>query len=466
MSKAPVIHWFRRDLRLTDNTALHAALATGRPVLPLFILDPAILGGPRQGQLPMAYFLNALASLRDQLREQGSDLVVREGQPLAVLQALIDETGADALFFNADYSPYAHRRDAQIQSELDIHVEVSDDLVLLPPGTVLKDDGDPYVVYSPFMRVWKEMPKPAIVEQVSGTYATVAEDWAGALPKRDLREGWPEPSAVAAQQRLQAFIQDGLLTYAETRNDLSPQPFADQATSVLSPYLRFGLLSPRQAYWAARGAYRSANAVERDSIEIWINELIWREFYVQILHHFPHVAEGNFRRDYDALAWRDASDDFAAWKTGHTGYPVIDAAMRQLWQTGWMPNRARMLVASFLTKHLLIDWRRGERHFLNLLIDGDPAANNGGWQWSAGTGTDAQPYFRIFNPVTQAQKYDPEGAYVRRWLPELRDVPDKHIHAPWQMSALPADYPAPMVDLSEGRDRALAAFKDAKARQD
>ena len=194
----------------------------------------------------------------------------------------------------------------------------------------------------------------------------------------------------------------------------------------------------------------------------WINELIWREFYMHILYHFPHVDRGNFRSEYDALPWRDAPDDLQAWKEGQTGYPIIDAAMRQLAQTGWMPNRARMIVASFLTKDLLIHWQEGERHFLHWLIDGDPAANNGGWQWAAGTGTDAQPYFRIFHPVSQSHKYDPNGDYIRRWIPELRDVPARSIHAPWQMASPPPHYPQPIVDHALARERTLAVFKSLK----
>jgi deoxyribodipyrimidine photo-lyase len=276
----------------------------------------------------------------------------------------------------------------------------------------------------------------------------------------------PPASETAAQRQLARFMDGPVYGYGETRSGLAPEPFAPDATlltSVLSPYLRFGLLSPRRAYHAARAAYgAAADDQARKSVETWVNEIVWREFYMHILYHFPHVSAGNFRRTYDALVWRDAPDELERWKQGQTGYPVVDAAMRQLVAVGWLPNRARMIVASFLSKDLLIDWREGEAYFMQRLVDGDPAANNGGWQWTAGTGTDAQPYFRIFNPVSQARKFDPQGAYIRRWVPELRAVPDTFIHAPWEMPAPPRGYPPPMVDHGFARERALAAFGAVK----
>jgi deoxyribodipyrimidine photo-lyase len=224
------------------------------------------------------------------------------------------------------------------------------------------------------------------------------------------------------------------------------------------------MVSPRQIRAAAADAYRVAPDHDaRESVNTWMDEIIWHEFYTHILWHFPDVIRHNFDRTYDSLPWRDAEDDFAAWAEGRTGYPVVDAAMRQLRATGWMHNRARMIVASFLTKDLLIDWRRGEAHFMQFLLDGDMAANNGGWQWAASTGTDAQPYFRIFNPVTQSERFDPDGTYIRRWVPELADVPTKHIHSPWDAKNPPSRYPPPIVDHSAARSRALDAFKGARS---
>lgn len=246
----------------------------------------------------------------------------------------------------------------------------------------------------------------------------------------------------------------------------------DDGTSRLSPYLRFGMISARQTAVAALQALdAAANPQTRKGAETWLNELVWRAFYVAILAHYPHVAQGSFRPEYDRIAWRNDAAAFAAWKRGQTGYPVIDAAMRQLASTGWMPNRARMIVASFLVKDLLIDWRWGERFFMQRLMDGDPASNNGGWQWTAGTGTDAAPTFRIFNPVSQSRKFDPDGIYIRRWLPELANVPHKYVHTPWEMPVwlqkqvsvwVGRDYPRPLVDHAQARERTLAAYRQVR----
>jgi deoxyribodipyrimidine photo-lyase len=278
------------------------------------------------------------------------------------------------------------------------------------------------------------------------------------------------PGEAEAQRRLATFGQGEkapVFRYAGGRNRMDLA-----GTSGLSPYLRFGMVSARQAAATARGALEHApNAEARKGAETWLNELIWREFYLTILYHFPQVRGASFRPEYDQIAWVNDEAAFAAWQEGRTGYPVVDAAMRQLKESGWMHNRARMIVASFLVKDLLIDWRWGERWFMQHLVDGDPGANNGGWQWTAGTGTDAAPYFRIFNPVLQSEKYDPDGEYIRQWVPELADVPHKFIHAPWEMPTevqkeagclIGRDYPEPIIDHKQARERTLAAYGQVK----
>jgi deoxyribodipyrimidine photo-lyase len=462
----PVIHWFRRDLRLGDNLALQAALHSGNPVIPLFIFDNAILKSKRSGAPPMAFLLKSLESLDESLQKHQGRLVIRRGDPVEILANMIAETGAQTLYFNRDYTPFARRRDEAIQY-LRVEIRAFDDSVLIAPGEVVKQDGNPFMVYTPFKKQWKTQPKPEKVEFRSGTFLTVNGQDLPNLHELGFAEAidLPEASEAEARRRLDAFIDAPIYTYSETRNHLSLDPFSDarMETSYLSPYLRFGMLSPRQAYWAAHEAYqRTDDQKERDSVETWVDEMIWREFYVHVMAHFPHVDKSSFRPEYDRVDWRDAPDELQAWKDGLTGYPVVDAAMRQLKAIGWMPNRARMIVASFLTKDLLIDWREGELHFMQHLIDGDPAANNGGWQWTAGTGTDAQPYFRIFNPVSQSRKFDPDGYYIRMWIPELADVPDGFVHTPWEMDTPPEQYPPPIIDHEFARERTLAAYKAVK----
>jgi deoxyribodipyrimidine photo-lyase len=296
------------------------------------------------------------------------------------------------------------------------------------------------------------MEQAAPMERAGAIFSPGAHVMSLPLPNSAPVEGFPAGEAEA-QRRLSAFLEADVYRYATARNRL-----AGEAGSQLSPYLRFGMLSPSQATagaYAAMGAAETAEA--RQSAEIWLNELIWREFYIHLLDHFPEARRGNFRPR--PVRWRNDPAHFAAWCEGRTGYPVVDAAMRQLAQTGWMPNRARMVTASFLTKDLLIDWRWGERFFMEHLVDGDPASNNGGWQWTAGTGADAAPYFRIFNPVSQSLKYDPQGAYLRRWLPELAGLPLDELHQPWKPPTPPEAYPAPVVDHAQARRLALAAYR-------
>jgi deoxyribodipyrimidine photo-lyase len=458
------IWWIRRDLRLSDNQALTAALGKNQVVIPVFILDPRLIASSYAGQKRPAFLFKGLRALDTDLRQKGSTLIVRQGDPLETLHALYRETEAESIFAEADVSPYARRRDERIVRELPL--QLIPGVTVFPPETLCKADGTPYAVFTPFRKMWRSRPFPG--------RPLPAPDYLPALPylaslglpgSPSLFTGSTFPAGEAeAQRRLDMFIESIISRYATEHNRLDLE-----GTSGLSPYLRFGMLSVRQAAWAARRAEAQAmDAAARLGAETWLKELIWREFYAAILYHFPFVRQMAFRPELREISWRDAPADFAAWVDGRTGYPVVDAAMRQLQTTGWMHNRARMITASFLTKDLLIDWRLGERYFMQHLLDGDPAANNGGWQWVAGIGTDAAPYFRVFNPMLQGIKFDPQGAYVRRWVPELTTVPNDFIHAPWKMPAdvqrrvgcfIGKDYPAPLVDHALARKRALNGYK-------
>lgn len=461
------IWWIRRDLRLADNQSLAAAMAQSQRIIPLFILDPDLLDSGYVGQKRLDFLYSGLFSLHEELQARGSRLIVRRGKPGAVLAGLLAESGASAIFAQADHSPYARARDARLARRLPLHL--TDGLTALPVGHVTKEDGEPYTVFTPFKRRWlaweaREAPLPA-PEQISTPDGIASEELPPYIASPDFPGG-----ERAALGRLDCFTnpnrpgdRGAIFDYANDRNrpDLA-------GTSQLSPYLRLGMLSARQAFAAAAQADRVAPGSQ--GVEVWKSELIWREFYINILHHFPQARTAAFRPEYGEIGWRNDPDDFAAWSAGRTGYPFVDAAMRQLTTTGWMHNRARMVVASFLVKHLLIDWRWGERFFMQHLLDGDPAANNGGWQWAAGTGTDAAPYFRVFNPILQSRKFDPDGLYIRRWLPELAKVSTPALHAPWEMSAseqwqagcrIGQDYPRPLVDHAFARQRVLDVYKTA-----
>ncbi|MCY4146049.1 MAG: deoxyribodipyrimidine photo-lyase [Chloroflexi bacterium] len=469
MSEQRIIYWFRRDLRLADNSALGAARATGAAILPVFIIDPRLQTGRFASRNRMAFLLRALASLDEQLRARGGRLLARYGLPHEVLPSLIKTVGASALYFNRDDSPFARQRDARVCREAGIPVVSFHDSQLVEAMSLLRDNGEPYRVFTPYFRRWLTIEKrpPVSESQAIRRFFRLADKDSRGILQRALTETaadatLPAASETAAQSRLRAFIDLRIADYDRQRNALTRDPLRPDATSILSIDLRMGLLSPRQLYWAARTRAKSAACQDkRTGIASWIRQLAWRDFFAQILYHYPQALRRSFRPQYEELAWRNVPAELAAWQAGQTGYPIVDAAMRQLSATGWMPNRARMIVASFLCKHLLHHWREGEAHFMRHLLDGDPAANNGGWQWAAGTGCDAQPWFRIFNPVLQSRKFDAAGLYIRHWLPELREIPDKFIHQPWRMDDAPVAYPPPLVDLQLGRDRALAAFKAA-----
>jgi deoxyribodipyrimidine photo-lyase len=439
--------WFRRDLRLADHPALCAAAADG-PVTPLFVLDPVFL--TRAGPSRMAFLLAGLAALDEAM---GGALVVRAGVPATVVPALAAEVGAHRVHATADFGPYGRERDRAVASAL-----ASDgrSLVLtgspyaVAPGAVTKDDGSPYAVFTPFAKAWRAtgwaspVPEPAL--EWHGRPAVESEPLP---PVPDTTSVLPPAGEMAAHARWEEFASGALGRYASARDrpDLA-------GTSGLSPYLRFGMIHPRQLL-GELGASKS----ER----VFATELAWREFYADVLSRHPRSGWENLDRRMDAMppdTGRDARRRFEAWQRGETGYPLVDAGMRQLLAAGWMHNRVRMVVASFLVKDLHLPWQWGARHFMVHLVDGDLASNSHGWQWTAGTGTDAAPYFRIFNPVTQSKRFDPDGAYIRRWVPELAHVDGDEVHAPWESKrGIPLGYHPPMVDHREERAEALRRYE-------
>jgi deoxyribodipyrimidine photo-lyase len=450
--------WIRRDLRLEDNQALASALRGGARVVPVFILDERLLA--RKAEKRQAFLFAGLRAFEADLRRLGSGLILRRGDPAIELLRLVTETGAQAVFAEEDITPFARRRDAYVAQLVDLRLTAG--LGVHPASAVRRGDGGIYTVFTPYSRAWKSLPFSEASLPAPSALPPLPEVASAPLP--DLSAPCHFPAGEQeAQRRLQVFLDGPIFQYADGRNRLDLA-----GTSTLSPYLRFGMLSARKAVVAARQVSREAPDIpSRGGCETFLNELIWREFYQSILYHFPYVLETSFNPTLRSIPWQNDPQALRAWQSGQTGYPVVDAAMRQLAETGWMHNRARMITASFLTKHLLVNWQEGECWFMRHLVDGDPAANNGGWQWTAGTGTDAAPYFRVFNPILQGQKFDPEGSYVRHWVPELTAVPVKYIHSPWEMTEaeqracgvrIGRDYPVPLVEHDHARKRALAAY--------
>ncbi|OJX38127.1 MAG: deoxyribodipyrimidine photolyase [Chloroflexi bacterium 44-23] len=455
-----VIWWIRRDLRIQNNPSLQAAINTGLPVIPLFILDPHLLQNPAPAR--HNFLFAALMHLDENIQIFKNHLVIREGNPTEVIPEMVLAYNVQAIFAEEDYSPYAIQRDAQIQKELPLYLIVGN--VIHHPELVLKSDSSPYRVFTPFRKAWQAIPKSTFQPmRITSIYSPVEMISSLPIPLSKADPSFPA-TEQEAHKRLNQFTQDPIFHYQQTRDRIDLD-----GTSTLSPYLRFGLLSISEAFHSAQTALQLASTqTEQQGVQTWIMELIWREFYLHTLYHFPFVLKTAFQPKRRAILWRKSLKDLEAWKNGQTGYPIIDACMRQLNDLGWMHNRGRMIVASFLVKDLLINWQEGEAWFMHRLVDGDPAANNGGWQWSAGVGLDAAPYFRIFNPVLQSKKFDPGGDFIRRWLPELSGVPQNFIHEPWLMPVevqsrvnciLERDYPLPIVDHQLAKKRVIAAFK-------
>ncbi|MDO9586847.1 MAG: deoxyribodipyrimidine photo-lyase [Brevundimonas sp.] len=471
-SANPVILWFRRDLRLDDNPALNAAVETGRPILAIYILDE-VGDGRRMGAASGWWLDKSLRALDASLRRGGGRLILRRGDSEVELRRLVDRTGANQVFMNRRFEPDAFNRDADIAHALrsdGVECHGFNGSLLCQAGAVLTDTGRPYRVFTPFLKAFlKAAPE---VEPTTAPGAVFMPD----APPTDDIDGWglhpsePDwsggllgtPGEAGGKSALAAFLDDGLGDYTAGRD----RP-GRQGTSRLSPHLHWGEISPRRAVHAVRDAV-ARGRVAQAQCDKFVAEIGWREFSAHLLHHFPYMAERAFRPEFDTMPWRSDPEGLSAWKSGRTGYPLVDAGMRELWATGWMHNRVRMVVASFLVKHLLIDWREGEAWFWDTLVDADLASNVQNWQWVAGCGADAAPWFRIFNPVLQGEKFDADGLYVRRWVPELRALPDRWLHAPWSAPAevlgeagvrLGCTYPRPVVGHGEARARALAALK-------
>ena len=461
------IHWFRKDLRLTDNTALNAAVAGAAAVLPVYVLstwhgEHRWTGSPRQ-----EFLCGSLRSLAGNIEAAGGRLIVLQHRDASVaLEKLLAETGADAIYFNRECDPYPKAMEKKVRamaSGRGVAVHDFKDAVLHEAGEVLTGTGQPYRVFTPYGKNWNAQPKPACGGRVTKwPWPETIRIESLPLPTLDAW-GLPtcaativEPGERAARQRMRKFVDDLLLRYGDDRN--IP---AGQTTSRLSQDLRFGLIGIRELHHRVTevmaGAERPAG---QKSAQTYLNELAWREFYMAILSHWPEVFEHEFDPQWRGLPWSCDEKAFERWKNAETGFPIVDAGMRELQQTGFMHNRVRMIVAMFLTKDLHLDWRLGESYFMQTLVDGENASNNGGWQWSAGTGADAAPYFRIQNPWSQTKRYDPNGTYIKTWLPELKDVPIHRLtDAPAPLDPpLARGYPRPMVDHAEERDRCLAIF--------
>ena len=467
-----VLVWFKKDLRLLDNPALFFACDCHKPVIPIYIYDETLQVGSAQKW----WLHHSLEALRKRLETLNLPLIIRQGDPLSILINLIQENSINEIYWNRCYEPLEIKRDSQIKRflrEKGITVKSFNASLLFDPLEIKNNQNNYFKVFGAF---WKKcslsyvprVPFSLPLPSVSKT-PTIKSDSLfslNLLSKTSWAEGFSEiwePGEEGALKKLDSFLENKLLTYKEQRD--FP---ALESTSKLSPHLHFGKISPHLIWQQIHKKYgTSFFQTSNDSIELFLRELGWREFCTYILYHFPDLPSQNFIKKFDYFKWNKNENHLEAWQKGATGYPIIDARMRQLWKWGWMHNRIRMIVASFLTKNLLIDWRQGQRWFEDTLVDADLANNSAGWQWTAGTGIDAAPYFRIFNPITQGQKFDPQGDYIREWVPELSNIPLEYIHCPWKAPqetlrkanlTLGQKYPYPIVDYSLTRKKALELY--------
>lgn len=478
MSASPVVHWFRNDLRLADNRALSAAVATGAPVVCVYVLDDETPGCWKMGAASRWWLHGSLAALGEALAARGNNLMLAHGNVRDVVPRIVRETGSTAVFFTRAYEPWAIIAEHDLKSIFKaegIAFKRYGGALLCEPEAVRTKSGEPYKVYTPFWRalsagiqIAKPFPVPGRIPAprmpAKGLSLAALDllpkkpDWAGGL-----RAAWT-PGEATAQSRLETFLERAIAAYASDRD----KP-GIAGTSRLSPHLHFGEISPSLCWWRACDAAQGGTPGRGQ--ETYLRELVWREFSYNLLFHWPDLPEKPFRPEFAAFPWRSSAKNLKRWQRGQTGYPIVDAGMRELWQTGYMHNRVRMIAASFLIKHLRIAWQEGEAWFWDTLVDADLASNAASWQWVAGSGADAAPYFRVFNPVLQGRKFDTDGSYVRRYVPEIATLPAEFIHAPWEAPPdvlkaagikLGETYPKPMVDHAMARAEALAAYDDLK----
>ena len=471
-SAPPIIVWFRDDLRLSDHPALHAAAKTGAPVICLYVLDQT--AGRAPGGAVRWWLAQSLRALTAEIAARGASLSLRKGSAAKVIPEVARESGAGAVYWNGiDQAPHqAVERQLEVAlAKLGVDSQSFPGDLLVSPSAIRNKDGRGLRVFTPFWRRVlslgdppKPLPEPKQLRPSGKITSDTLESWKLGPSKPDwaggLRERW-RPGETSARTRLRDFLKHSARGYVSDRD----RPDRE-GSSGLSPHLRFGELSPRQVWHAARFA-AAENPALGPGIEKFLSELGWREFCRHLLHDHPDLATRNLQPNFDGFPWQPDGKALAAWQRGRTGYPIVDAGLRELWHTGVMHNRVRMVVASFLVKHLLIDWRDGEAWFWDTLVDADAGSNPANWQWVAGCGADAAPYFRVFNPQLQGEKFDPDGTYVRRWVPELQGLPAKLIHQPWQATpielasagvTLGKTYPQPLVDHARGRERALSAY--------
>ena len=475
MSSTPTLVWIRLDLRLADHPSLHAACRRGGPVIPLYIWAPEEEGAWPPGAASRWWLHQSLARLSRELADLGAPLILRRGSSLAELLNVVRETGAGAVYWNRRYEPALLNRDSKIEQALraaGLEVESFNSALLQEPWTIRNKSGRPFQVFTPYWRnclasLAVEAPLPPPTHLVPAktqprSLPLAALELEPKLPWADGFNAHWQPGSAGAARELNRFLETGLLDYAENR-DRPDRP----GTSKLSPHLHFGEIGPRQI-WHALAAFADARGIPHKSWHAWpfVTELGWREFAHHLLFHFPHTPDQPLRSEFARFPWRREPDWLRAWQRGRTGYPFVDAGLRQLWSTGWMHNRVRMVVASFLVKDLLLSWQEGARWFWDTLVDADLANNTLGWQWSAGCGADAAPFFRIFNPITQGLKFDPQGQYVRRWVPELASRPGAAVHRLESTTAPVEDYPSPIVGHALARMLALEALGRIKGSTD